>query len=92
MSVAVVVVVVVVSIKIARSRDLGIYECCKHKESVDICEKLVSVCFELLNMAHKHCTNHASSVQHACGLPTAPTLICSMCFLLMHIATTQVSR
>ena len=49
----IVVVVVIVGTKIARSRDLGICVCCKHNESVDICEKLVSVCFELLNMAHK---------------------------------------
>ena len=51
--VVVVVVVVIVGTKIARSRDLGICACCKHNESVDICEKLVSVCFKLLNMAHK---------------------------------------
>ena len=40
------VVVVVVGTKIARSRDLGVYVCCKHNQSVDICEKLLSVCFE----------------------------------------------
>ena len=43
---------VVVGTKIASSRDLGICACCKH-ESVDICEKRVSVRFELLNMAHE---------------------------------------
>ena len=52
-SVVVVVVVVVVGTKIARSRDLGICACCKHNELVDICEKLVSVRFKLLNRAHK---------------------------------------
>ena len=44
-------VVVVVSTKIAISRVLGICVCCKHNESVDISEKLVSTCFELLKMA-----------------------------------------
>ena len=51
--IVIVVVVVVVSTKIARSRDLDICVCCKHNESVDIYEKLVSVRFELLNMARK---------------------------------------
>ena len=37
-------VVVVVSTKITRSRVLGIYVCCKHNQSVDIDEKLVSTC------------------------------------------------
>ena len=45
--------VVVVGTKIARFLDLGICGCCKHNESVDICEKLVSVHLEWLNMAHK---------------------------------------
>ena len=44
--------VVVVVTKIARSRVLGICACCNYHESVDIVEKLVSVRFELLNMAH----------------------------------------
>ena len=42
--VVVVIVVVVISTKIARSRDLGIYACCKHNKSVDISEKQVSMC------------------------------------------------
>ena len=46
------VVVVVVVTKIARSRVLGICVCCNYHEWVDISEKLVSVRFELLNMAH----------------------------------------
>ena len=50
--VVVVVVVVVVGTKIARSRVLGICMCCKHNKLVDICEKLVSVHFKLLDMAH----------------------------------------
>ena len=50
---SIVVVIVIVGTKIARSRDLGVYACWKHNESVDIYEKLVSVRFELLNMAHK---------------------------------------
>ena len=50
---SVVIVVVIVGMKIARSRDLDICACCKHNESVGICEKLVSIRFELLNMAHK---------------------------------------
>ena len=45
-------VVVVVITKIARSRVLGICVCCNYHELVDIGEKLVSVRFELLNMAH----------------------------------------
>ena len=42
----------VVVTKIARSRVLGICACCNYHELVDIGEKLVSVRFELLNMAH----------------------------------------
>ena len=38
--------------KIAISRVLGICACCNYHGLVDIGEKLVSVCFELLNMAH----------------------------------------
>ena len=34
--------------KIARSRVLGICMCCKHNHLVDIGEKLVCMCFELL--------------------------------------------
>ena len=37
-----VVVVVVVGTKITRYRILGICECCKHNQSVDIGEKVVS--------------------------------------------------
>ena len=47
--VIIIVVVVIVGTKIARSRILGI---CKHNELVGIGEKLVSVCFKLLDMAH----------------------------------------
>ena len=39
--------------KITRSRLLGICSCYKHNKSVDIREILVSVRFELLNVAHK---------------------------------------
>ena len=38
--------------KTARSRVVGICSCYNYHELVDIGEKLVSVCFELLNMAH----------------------------------------
>ena len=58
-----VIVVVVVSTKIARSRYLGICACWKHNESVNICGKLVTVHFELLNMAHKRyksCVFHSA--------------------------------
>ena len=48
-----VVIVVVVGTKITRFRDLGVCACWKHNESVDVCEKLLSVHFKLLNMAHK---------------------------------------
>ena len=52
--IVVVVVVVVVGTKIARSRVLGICACYKHNEFnlVDVGEKLVSVCFKLLEVAH----------------------------------------
>ena len=88
MSVVVVGINVIVSIKIARSQDLGICVCCNHNESVDIGEKLASVRFELLNMAHKRyklCIFCSAVVYR-------PHPLCSMCFLLMHITTTQVSR
>ena len=49
---SVVVVVVVVDTKIARSRVLGIYACCKHNQSVDIGEKLVCTLFELLKKSY----------------------------------------
>ena len=38
--------------KIARFRVLGICAYCNYHELIDIDEKLVSVRFELLNMAH----------------------------------------
>ena len=60
--------------KIARSRVLGICACCKHNESVDIGEKLVSVCFKVLKWLTS-ATNRAFCVLHACGLPTTPTLL-----------------
>ena len=44
--------VVVIVTKIARSGVLSICSCCNYHELVDIGEKLVSVLFELLNMAH----------------------------------------
>ena len=43
---------VVVVMKIGRSRVLGICACCNYHKLVDIGEKLVSVCFRSLNMAH----------------------------------------
>ena len=43
------VVVVIVGTKITRFRVLGI---CAHNQSVDISEKLISTCFELLKMAY----------------------------------------
>ena len=45
------VIVVIVVTKIARSRILRICACCNYHGLVDIGEKLVSVCFELLNIA-----------------------------------------
>ena len=62
----------VVVMKITRSRVLGIYVCCNYNESVDVGENwflCTSNCRTWLTRA----TNHAFSVQHACGLPTAPT-------------------
>ena len=47
-----VVVIVVIGTKIARSRILGICVHCKHNQSVDIVEKLVYTCFELLKKAY----------------------------------------
>ena len=67
-------VVVVIGTKIARSCVLGVYACCKHNQSVDISEKLVCTrlnCSKKLSSA----TNHAFSIQHACGLLTTPTLL-----------------
>ena len=49
---SVVVVVIVVGAKIARSRVLGVCASSKHNQSVDICEKLVYTCFELLKKAY----------------------------------------
>ena len=49
---SVAVVVVVVGTKIARSRVLGVYVCCKHSQSVDIGEKLACTCFEFLKKAY----------------------------------------
>ena len=46
-----------------------------YNESVDICEKLVSVYFESLNMLLTSITKRASSVQHVCGLLTTLTLL-----------------
>ena len=36
--------------KIARSRVLGVCACCKHNQSIDIVEKMVSMRFELLKI------------------------------------------
>ena len=83
--VVVVVVVVGVGTKIARFRDLGICACCKHNESVDICEKLLSVHFELLNRAHKHYKSCIFRRQH-------PLICRAVCFLPMRTSTTQISR
>ena len=66
--------VVIVGMKIAGSRVLGIYVCCKHDQSIDIGERLVirvSNCSKWCTRA----TNCAFSVQHACGLLTTPTLL-----------------
>ena len=60
-----VVVVVVVGTKITKSQVLGICACCKHNQSVDIGEKLVCMCFEILIKAYYSATNCAFSVQHA---------------------------
>ena len=43
---------VIIVMKITRFRVLGICACCNYHELVDISEKLVSVLFKLLNMAH----------------------------------------
>ena len=45
-------VVVVVGTKIVRSHVLGICTYCLHNQSVDIGEKLVCTCFELLKKAY----------------------------------------
>ena len=67
-----VVVVIVISTKIARSRILGICASCKHNQSVDIGEKLVCTCLELLKRLTS-AINRAFSAQHPCGLLTTPT-------------------
>ena len=43
---------VIIVMKITRFQVLGICACCNYHELVDISEKLVSVLFKLLNMAH----------------------------------------
>ena len=45
---------VVVSTKITRSEDLGIWATHKYSISVDIVEKLASLCFESFGKAHVH--------------------------------------
>ena len=45
--------VVVVSIKIARPGDLGIWATRKYNISVDVVEKLASLCFESFGKAHE---------------------------------------
>ena len=47
-------VVVVVGTKIATLGDLGIGATRKHDESVEISEKLASVCLDFFGMAHEH--------------------------------------
>ena len=72
----------VIGTKIARSQHLGICACCKHNESVDICEQLVSVQFEFLNMANK--CYKSCIIRSACLWFTDRThsvlVLCSMCF------------
>ena len=77
-----VVVVVVVGTKIARSQDLGICAYYKHNELVDtcICEKLVSVRFELLNMVHKRyklCIFRSACLWFKDCTHSAPCAFCS---------------
>ena len=43
----------VVGTKIATSRDLGISATRKHNESIEIGDKLASVCFDTFGMAHE---------------------------------------
>ena len=56
----------------ARSRVIGICACCKHNESVDIDEKLVSIRFEMLKWLIS-ARDITFSVLSACGLSTTPT-------------------
>ena len=46
-------VVIVVSMKIAKSRDLGIGMTLKHNESIEVGEKIASVCFDSFGTAHE---------------------------------------
>ena len=67
--------IVVIGTKVIKSQVLSIYACCKHNQSVDISEKLVSTHFKLLKIWLTSATNCAFSVQHTCGLSTIPTLL-----------------
>ena len=63
----------VVVTKIARSPHLGIWATRKYDESVEIGDKLVSLCFELIGKAyecHKYCVfvGHAYRLQAVCDL------------------------
>ena len=69
------------------SRDLGIWATCKHNESVEISEKLASVCFDSFGTAHER-HKKCVFVSHAYW-PHLLGLLQAMCFLLMcttHLA------
>ena len=58
--------VVIVVVVVGRFHVLGISMCYKYYESVDIAEKLVCTCFELLKLKRlTSATNRAFSVQHS---------------------------
>ena len=64
----------VVITEIARSRVLRIYVCCNYHELVGIGKKNWLLCDSNWRIWLTSATNCAFFVQHACGLPTAPTL------------------
>ena len=63
----------VIITKIARSRVLRIYVCCNYHELVGIGKKNWLLCASNWRIWLTSATNRAFFVQHACGLPTAPT-------------------
>ena len=74
----------VVSMKIAWSRLLGIWATRKHNESVDICEKIVSIFFNSSNEAHEcHKINDVFWLAHR-SHAHRPYPLQAMCFVLMR--------
>ena len=68
--------IAVVVMKIARSPHLGIWATCKYDKSVEIGDKLASLCLQSIGKAHE-CHKYGVFVGHAYRLQ-------AMCYLLMR--------